>query len=171
MTSSQARIRLLATVSALICAGCVVVNPSNVSVSAFDSGPSNAPPATPYASALQTVTKQQSAVRAEVDAQDWAEANDEIDDWVTDTRKLMGYADTSHDPGRFRAYGNELLTAIERLRQAVARHDARASRTALSACDPVLNKFSRDFPLTEPAGQPPPASSHPPARTPPPQAP
>jgi hypothetical protein len=135
-------------------AGCVTVNPSNVSVSGINVGRSNpGPPETPYASALRDVIEQQGAVRAEIDAGDWDDAADEISDWIQYTRTLQGYADTSHDPVRFRAYGQELLTAIDRVQQAAARRDARAAQTALRACDPILDKFARDFPLTAPNGQ------------------
>jgi hypothetical protein len=148
MATSRTCIRFFATAAGVAFAGCVVVNPSNVSVSGFNSGRSDAgPPATPYASALRDVIDQQAAVRTEINDRDWVEANEEIDDWVQDTRKLIGYADTSRDPARFRAYGNELLAGIERLRTAVNRQDGRAAMDALNACDPILDKYSRDFPL------------------------
>ena len=166
MSSSNTCIRFLAAAAALVCAGCVVVNPSNVNVSGFSSGRGDSgPPATPYAAALRDVTRQQEAVRTEINDRDWIEAGEEIDDWVQYTRKLIGYAETSRDPARFRAYGNELLAAIERLRQAVQRQEPRGSLEALRACDPILNRFSRDFPLTASAGPPPP-DRKPPARAP-----
>ncbi len=158
MAHSPVFIRFLVVATLAACTGCVVVNPSNVRVSGFNSSRADSgPPAAPYASALQNVIEQQSAVRAELDARDWVEVNEEIDDWVTETRKLMGYADTAHDPKRFRAYCNELLAAFEPLRQAAARQDPVAARERLEACNPILNRFSRDFPLT--ATTPPP--SHP----------
>ncbi len=158
MAHSHTFIRLLVAETLLACTGCVVVNPSNVRVSGFNSDRADSgPPATPYASTLQSVIEQQSAVRTELDARDWVEAGEEIDDWVTDTRKLMGYADTTHDPRLFRAYCNELLAAFEPLHRAVARQDPVAARERLEACNPILNKLSRDFPLT--ATTPPPSDS------------
>ena len=157
-------------------AGCVTVNPSNVSVSGIHVGRREpGPPETAYASALRAVMKQQSAVRAEIYAEDWDDAADEMSDWVQKARTLQGYAETSHDPVRFRAYGQELLAAIDRVRQAVGRRDARSAREALRACDPILDKFARDFPLTVPEGQrasataqstPPPRRQEAPARVP-----
>lgn len=155
MASLISRILLLAIAAAFACSGCVVVNPSNVSVSGFNTRRSDpGPPATPYASALRDVIKQQTAVRTEINDRDWVEAGEEIDDWAQLARKLVGYADTSRDPARFRAYGNELLGAIERLRLAVGRQDAQTATNALNACDPILNKFSRDFPLVAPTEPP-----------------
>lgn len=155
MASFSSRILLLATAAVFACSGCVVVNPSNVSVGGFSTRRGDpGPPETPYASALRDVIEQQAAVRTEINDRDWVEAGEEIDDWAQLVRKLVGYADTSRDPIRFRAYGNELLGAIERLRLAVGRQDAQAAVNALNACDPILNKFSRDFPLVAPSDPP-----------------
>ncbi|HSW47206.1 MAG TPA: hypothetical protein VLM89_16705 [Phycisphaerae bacterium] len=133
--------------------GCLAVNPSNVNVNVggFGSPRRDTPPRTPYASALRDAIEQQGAVRVQLNDGDWADAADEVNDWLQYTRTLLGHAETSHDPAKFRAYGNELLAAIERLRQAIARHDMRASQDALRACDPILDKLSRDFPLTAPS--------------------
>ena len=164
MASSRTFIGLVATTAALFCAGCVVVNPSNVSVGGFTaySNGDSGPPATPYASALQKVIRQQEPVAKQVNKAKWDNAAEDINDWAQYTRKLLGYADTSRDPARFRAYGNELLAAIERLRLAVNRHDSRAAHDALNACNPILDKFSRDFPMVA-SPNPPPARSGAPA--------
>jgi hypothetical protein len=157
----------LVAFSAIVLAGCVVVNPSNVSVSGFNSARSDSPPATPYASSLQKVIRQQQKVGAALAERDWNEVTDKTNDWMKYTRTLLGYANTSHDPARFRAYCNDLLKAIEAIHMAAARQDARTCQQALRSCDPILDRFSTDFPLVMPAGKP---AAPPPQRQPPPPA-
>ena len=137
-------------------AGCVTVNPSNVHVSGILG--SSAPPATAspaatpresaYAHALKKVIHQQDKVAKELERRDWSELVDESGDWVEYTRSLIGYADTSHDPTRFRQHANKLLAATQAVRRAARQRDARACERALEACDPPLDQLCRDFPLT-----------------------
>jgi len=139
----------------LACAGCVTVNPSNVHVSGI-LGSSNppataSPSATPrepaYAHALRKVIRQQDKVAKELERRDWPELVDESGDWVAYSRSLIGYADTSHDPAKFRQRANALLAATQALRRAAGQRDARACKRALEACDPPLDQLCRDFPL------------------------
>jgi hypothetical protein len=157
MTQLLMRASLFSLVAswAIVLAGCVVVNPSNVSVSGFNSARGDSPPAAPYASSLQKVIREQQKVAAAVSESDWEKVADKTNDWMQYTRTLLGYANTSHDPVRFRAYCNDLLKAIEAIHAAAARQDARSCQQALRSCDPILDRFSADFPLVMPAGQPP----------------
>jgi len=150
----QLVMRVLVACPVIALAGCVVVNPSNVSVSGFNSARGDSPPEAPYASSLQKVIRQQQKVAAAVAERDWNEVTDKTTDWMQYARTLLGYANTSHDPARFRAYCNDLLKAIEAIHGAAARQDARSCQQALRSCDPILDRFSADFPLVMPAGQP-----------------
>jgi hypothetical protein len=142
--------------ASLACAGCVTVNPSNVHVSGIlgSSTPpaTESPAATPrepaYAHTLRKVIHQQDKVAKELERRDWSELVDESGDWVEYTRSLIGYADTSHDPTRFRQHANKLLAATQAVRRAARQRDARACERALEACDPPLDQLCRDFPLT-----------------------
>lgn len=139
----------------LVCIGCVTVNPSNVHVSGIlgsSSSPATAGPASSsrepaYAPALRKVIQQQDKVAKELQRRDWSELADESGDWVEYTRALIGYADTSHDPAKFRQRTDALLAATQALRRAAGRHDARACQRALEACDAPLDLLCRDFPL------------------------
>jgi len=162
----QLLMRVLMFSPAMVLAGCVVVNPSNVSVSGFNSARGDSPPEAPYASSLQKVIREQQKVASAVAESDWEKVTDKANDWMRYTRTLLGYANTSHDPVRFRGYCSDLLKAIEAIHAAAARQDARTCQQALRSCDPILDRFARDFPLTQPtARSAPPPAEH---RTPPP---
>ena len=147
---------LAIVITAIPLAGCVVVNPSNVSVGGFGS-PSprkihEPEMETAYADALRKVARQQNRVASELQHRDWEELADESGDWVKYVRELSGYAGRSHDPALFRQYSDALLAATEDARIATARRDPQACQSAIRRCDPILDRFFRDFPLSiEPA--------------------
>lgn len=163
MTKTGAILASAAAVLALE-AGCVTVNPSDVNVGVVHSP---APPGgprgdlttgeLPYAHPFRKVLRQQEEVRQELAGRDWEELTEEAGDWVRYTRELTTHADASHDPAVFRRLCGQLLTAAESLRRAAAYHDARGCAEAIDAADPVLDEFSRTFPLSRPAAMPPPA--------------
>jgi len=132
--------------------GCVVVHPTNVSLTGIGSPASRHPDEpvteTPYADALRKVERQQHRVAHELEKGDWKELADEAGDWLEYTRELLGYANSSHDPARFRKYTTQLLAHVRRFRSAAYERNAEACRRALAACDPILDDFFRDFPLT-----------------------
>lgn len=137
-------------------AGCVMINPSDVNLGAVMASPSPSDPGsassstreTPYASALKRVIHQEEKVVKQLQERDWEDLLEACSSWMADTRKLVGYADTSQDPQRFRQYGNELLVAIEGVRTAAQAHDAASCQAAIRRCDPLLDRFVRDFPLS-----------------------
>ena len=139
----------------LSCGGCVTVNPSNVHVSGILGSSSPPAPASPaagvrepaYAHALKKVIHQQEKVAKELERRDWSELADESNDWIEYVRSLIGYADTSQNPAKFRQRANALLSATQALRRTAGQRDARACERALEACDPPLNQLCRDFPL------------------------
>ncbi|MBP7936032.1 MAG: hypothetical protein KA354_15420 [Phycisphaerae bacterium] len=142
--------------TATVAAGCVLVNPSNVHLGAVMASPSPSEPGstspsvreTAYASALKRVMHQEEKVVKQLQKRDWEDLLEECSAWMEYTRKLVGYADTSQDPVRFRQYGQELLVAIEEIRTAAQAHDANASQAAIRRCDPILDRYSHDFPLS-----------------------
>jgi len=146
---------LLLCAAILACVGCVTVNPSNVHVSGSIGSshpPGTAAPAASvrepaYAPALRKVIHQQEKVAKELQKRDWPELLDESNDWIKYTRALIGYADTSHDPVKFRQRADALLAATEAIRRAAGQHDGNACQRALNACDMPLNQLCRDFPL------------------------
>jgi hypothetical protein len=154
--------------------GCVMVNPSNVHMGGVMASPSPSEPGsaspslreTAYASALKRVAHQEEKVVKQLQERDWEDLLRECGTWMEDARKLVGYADTSQDPPKFRQYGNELLVAIEGVRTAAQAHDATGCQAAIRRCDPVLNEFSRDFPLTVLPARSAPARSDSPTRVP-----
>lgn len=147
---------------ALLLTGCVVVNPANVSVGGVLGSPEYRPAAgadptvreTAYAHDLRKVIRQQDGVVKALQKHDWEELTDEATDWSKYTRILMGQAETSHDPGRFRRQTNELLSAQGELLQAAHRRDAARCEAALSRCGRLLDRLSIDFPQTVPAHRP-----------------
>ena len=149
--------------------GCVSVKTPDVDVlvNQFDfpsqsSGPEENVNYTPYAAALNRVTRQEGKVVKALNERDWEEVVDEAGDWLRDARELSGHANTSHDPTRFRGYCDALLREMQVLRQAALRRDAGSCERAIQACEPVLDRFIRTFPLTQ--GPPPADSSSPPPR-------
>jgi len=139
----------------LVCVGCVTVNPSNVHVSGSIGSSSPRAMATPvvslhepaYAPTLRKVIHQQEKVAKELQRRDWPELLDESNDWVEYSRALIGYADTSHNPVKFRQRVDALLAATEALRRTVGQHDIRTCQRALDACNAPLDQLCRDFPL------------------------
>lgn len=165
-------IHLVLGLAAVVAAGCVMVNPSNVHMGGVMASPSPSEPGsassslrdTAYASPLKRVIHQEEKVVKQLQERDWEDLLKESSTWMEDTRKLIGYAGTSQDPPRFRQYGNELLVAIEGVRTAAQAHDANGCQQAILRCDPILNQFSRDFPLSVVVARPIPARSDAPAR-------
>ena len=158
--------------SMVLVAGCVMVNPSNVHMGGVMASPSPSDPGsassslreTAYASSLKRVIHQEEKVVKKLQERDWEDLLKESSTWMEDTRKLLGYADTSQDPARFRQYGNELLVAMEGVRTTAQAHDASGCQLAIRRCDPILDRFSRDFPLSVVPSRPVPARSDAPAR-------
>src|SRR5690606_18905068 len=118
---------VLVTAALLAGSGCVMVNPGDVQMGSpspmavFKPKPSD--PVTPYGPALERVLNQQHKVLKEIRRGDWVEVEDEASDWVEQVRVLNGYAGTSHDPQRFRAYCEQLLVQIQAIRRAAAYGD------------------------------------------------
>jgi len=136
--------------------GCIIVNPSEVSLSASpvpivvaSAEPSE--PQTPYGPALKRVIHQQHKVVEALDECDWAEVIDEAGDWTEYIRVLSGYADTTHDRALFRQCCDQLLAQIKQIRDAAIRRDAVRCQTAIRGCDPIMDKLSREFPVTRAA--------------------
>ncbi len=145
--------RKLVDLSAVLLAvsGCVMVNPSDVQISASPvpvvvGEPRPAVPETAYAHGLRKVLRQQETVAKEFSKRDWHELSQEANDWAAYTRELQGYAHTSADPARFRRYCDQLLQQIRRIDDAAARRDGPGCEQAIRGCDPILNQLSRDFP-------------------------
>lgn len=134
-----------------VTSGCVVVNPSEVHVSASPGPvvvdvPRPTVGQTPYAHALHKVLHQQERLSKPLAERDWKEVADEAGDWISYTRELNGYAETTANPARFRRYCEQLLGQLTALRDAGLRHDAVACQQAIRACDPSLQQLSREFP-------------------------
>lgn len=150
------------------CSGCVMVNPGDVSVGGpgpIQVGrPKPTEAMTPYGATLQKVIKQQDKVLKQLRKGHWSQTVDEAGDWTEYVRTLNGYAGTSHDPARFHAYCEQLLVHTQAARDAAVRSDAIRCEQAIRACDPILNSFSRDFPISAaaPPARPAPAASTPP---------
>ena len=132
--------------------GCVLVETPSVRVGVVGSpeprADAPASPTAPYARALQSVVRQQDEVAEQLRDRDWEDLMDEADDWVERVRELSGYAETSHNPARFRRQCDKLLAATEAVRRAARSRDPQACRRAIDACDPLLDQLVRDFPLT-----------------------
>lgn len=151
--------------------GCVMVNPGDVRVGGpapIEVGsPKPSEPKTAYGPMLQKVIAQQDKVLKQLRRGNWSQVVDEAGDWTEYVRTLNGYAGTSHDPARFHAYCEQLLVHTQTARDAGVRNDAIRCEQAIRACDPILNQFSRDFPISAvapPVARPAqPASSRPPA--------
>ncbi len=141
------------------CAGCINVDtrPPDVRI---DSGPSAPPTADsppvrskPYASALDRVLRQQTAVEKELRKRDWKELREKLDDWQKQVRKLNGMADTSDHPARLRELCEQLLARVDAMRRATRSQDAAGVQKSLDEAEPILNRMSSEFPLTEPTTQ------------------
>jgi len=146
-------------------AGCVIVNPAEVQVSASPTplvvtGPGPSKPYTPYGPALERVLKQQSHLLKKVQKRDWKEVEDETADWTEYIRVLSGQADTSYDPRGLRGYCDQLLARMGAVREAAIRRDAIACERAIHACDPTLDRLARAFPTDARVVMPPVQSEH-----------
>ena len=115
-------------------------------------------PRTPYADTLERVVSQQNKVSHELDKGDWGDLIEEADDWVKQVRTLSGYAEGSYDPPGFRKQCDVLLRAIKDVRRAARQRDSARCQKALDACDPLLDRFCRTFPLTVPDAPPQPVA-------------
>jgi hypothetical protein len=158
-------------------AGCVMVNPGEMHVGSPVPGTVRTPKPTPepmtaYGPKLQRVIEQQDKVLKELRKGHFSKAADLAGEWMEDVRVLNGYAGASHDPARFQAYCGQLLARTQTVRDAAVRNDSVRCEEAIRSCDPVLNDFTRDFPMSAiapPAAAPRPpkaASSPPPPRVP-----
>ena len=136
------------------CTGCVMVETPDVRVGVIGSPhPRSDEPPQPtasYGAALHRVIRQQDRVTRELNKRDWDELIDEAGDWVEYVRVLNGYASSSHDPERFRRHCDRLLRATQAVRSAAQDRDANRCRRAIDACDPILDQFTRAFPLAGP---------------------
>ncbi len=147
----------------LFTASCIVVNapPADVRVDSGPPGPSEPPVASapavrykPYAAALDRVLRQQATAENELRKRDWKELREEIEDWQKYARRLVGAADTSHDPARLRELCDQLLARLDTMHRAARGLDAATLEKALDETAPILNRLSIEFPLTEPTSQP-----------------
>ena len=100
-----------------------------------------------YGPELEAVIKQQDKVFREIRKQHWSRVVDEAVTWTEQTRVLSGYAGASHDPARFQMYCEQLLAQVQAVRDSAVREDSVHCEQAFRACDPILNRFSRDFPI------------------------
>ncbi|HOB72961.1 MAG TPA: hypothetical protein PKG54_00410 [Phycisphaerae bacterium] len=132
--------------------GCVMVNPGNVRVGGpapIEVGsPKPSEPMTAYGPTLQKVIAQQDKVLKALRKGKWSKVADEASEWTEYVRTLNGYAGTSHDPEQFHSYCEQLLVHTQAARDAAVREDAVRCEQAIRACDPILNRFSRDFPIS-----------------------
>ncbi len=149
-------------------AGCVIVNPGELQVSASPSprvvsSPGHGEARTAYGPALERVLRQEQKVIDELQQRDWNDVLEETSEWTEQVRSLSGYASTTHDPARFRAHCDRLLAQIQGIRDAALRQDPVACHGAIHSCDPVLDRLSREFPSRQVpvASVPPPASASP----------
>ena len=151
---------MLAGTIFLVCTGCLNVNvpPADVRVDAGPPGPpvEAGPPvrSKPYASALDRVVRQQPKVENELRKRDWKELREKVEDWQKNTRRLVGAADTSHNPARMRELCAQLMTRLDAMHSAARAQDAATVEKALDEAAPILNRLSSEFPLTEPTTQP-----------------
>jgi uncharacterized membrane protein YccC len=141
-------------------AGCIVVNATAPDMHG-DPGPPRPPVATapavrykPYAAALDRVLRQQADVENELRKRDWEDLREEVEDWQKNIRRLVGAADTSHDPARLRELCGQLLTRLDTMHRAARGQDAATVEKALDDAAPILNRLSSEFPLTEPTTRP-----------------
>jgi hypothetical protein len=153
--------------------GCVLVNPGDVHVGSpapVEVGrPKPTPePMRPYGPELERVIQQQDKVFKEIRKGHYSHVADEAGKWMEMVRRLNGYAGTSHDAGRFQMYCEQLLTHVQAVRDAAVREESIRCEQAWRACDPILNNFTRDFPISAMA---PPARTGRPSSSPPPRVP
>jgi len=162
---SSRRSRYAFVVCAAVCGagvgGCLVVNATAPQVEPGPPTPREPPAATapavrykPYAAALDRVLKQQPKVENELRKRDWKDLREEIEDWQKNTRRLVGAADTSHDPARLRELCGQLLTRLDTMHRAARGQDGATVEKALDDAAPILNRLSSEFPLTEPTTRP-----------------
>ncbi len=130
----------------------------DVSINApSDSGtsPSSGARRTPYAKELEKVLDKHKDVQKNLGKRDWEEVQDDAADWASRVRKLMGKSGTSANAGRMNELCSELLKEIDGLGKAAAARDAQAATGALARTEPVLNRLSSEFPLSEAVAPPP----------------
>lgn len=153
--------------------GCVLVNPGDVHVGSPVPATVRRPeptrePMRAYGPELDRVVKQQDKVFKEIRKGHYSHVADEAGKWMEMVRKLNGYAGASHDPAKFQSYCGQLLAQIQIMRDAAVREDSVPCEEAFRACDPILNNFTRDFPISAVA---PPARTGRPTSSPPPRVP
>jgi len=144
----------------LFTTGCIVLNATAPDMHG-DPGVPGPPTATapavrykPYAAALDRVLRQQPKVENKLHKRDWEDLREEVEDWQKNTRRLVGAADTSHDPARLRELCGQLLTRLDAMHRAARGQDGATVEKALDDAAPILNRLSSEFPLTEPTTQP-----------------
>jgi hypothetical protein len=139
--------------------GCLVVNATAPDLHAESEppGPAAPPVATapavrykPYAAALDRVMRQQRSVENELRKRDWKDLREKVEDWQKYARRLVGAAETSHDPARMRELCEQLLTRLDAMHRAARGQEGAAVEKALDEVAPILNRLSSEFPLTEP---------------------
>lgn len=150
--------------------GCVLVNPGDVHVGSPAPAEVNRPkptpePMRPYGPELEKVVQQQDKVFKEIRKGRYSHVADEASRWMEQVRRLNGYSGSSHDPRRFQTYCEQLLTQIQAVRDAAVREESIRCEQAWRACDPILNNFTRDFPIS--AISPPPRTGRPTSSPPP----
>ena len=138
--------------------GCAIVKTPTVQVGVIEPIGSHDEPSSksgqsameqaPYAEALLRVIHQQDEVREELEDRDWEDLVDEVGDWARYVRELSGYAPASHDPDRFRWYCDQLLESIDLVRRAARAQAFAQCQRSIDACDPLLNRFIKAFPIT-----------------------
>jgi hypothetical protein len=140
----------------LASSGCLIVNPSEVSLTASPAPlivttPEPSEPQTAYGPALTRVIRQQDKVVAALNECDWEDVIDEAGDWTEYVRVLSGYADTTHDRALFRECCDQLLSQIKQIRDSAIRRDFVRCQAAIRSSDPILDKLGREFPVTRAA--------------------
>lgn len=146
----------MAGMTLLLSTGCLIVNPSDVSVTASPvplvvASPEPSEPQMPYGPALSRVIRQQDKVTGALVESDWEDLIDEAGDWTRYVRQLSGYADTTHERALFRKHCDRLLAQINQVRDAAIRRDTARCQAAIRDCNPILDELSREFPVTRSA--------------------
>ena len=144
---------IFGSVAVLLLPGCVIVNPGDVEfaaspVSVQVPSPIASDPMDRYADYRERNLRQPAKVREALDERDWEDVIDEAADWTRYCRVLLGYSDQTHDPVKFRNVTYDLLRETESLRQAAVLRDVTGCERALSNADGLLDRMSRDFPIS-----------------------
>lgn len=137
------------SLSALLGAGCVMVETPDVRVGVVGSASPRAvaepEPGAKRAELVQRVVAQQDKLTKELQAGDWAELHEEAGQWAERIRELRTHAGASSDPARCQKRCDELLTLIQTLRQAARHKDPAGCTQLLDACDGLVNDLANLF--------------------------